>query len=318
MKAIGGYFELETNRGVEYHNDCIRLNSGRNCLEYIIRTREYSKIYLPYYFCDVLLEPMQKLNIEYSFYHIDSNFNPIIDFSVSSGEALFYINFFGIKDDVVQKLAQNYSNLIIDNSQAFFAKRIHGVDTFYSPRKFFGVPDGGYLYADHVELNIEAQDVSLNRMNHLLKRIESGPEAGFEDYKINDASIMNQPIKNMSAITKAILKSIDYSVVRTKRQNNYHYLNNKLLCYNKLGFDILNDVTPMAYPLLSNQEGVREYLIKRKIYVAKYWPNVSMSMKTSTIEYKLADNIIPLPIDQRYNMDDMQIIVNIINEFYAK
>ena len=30
----------------------------------------------------------------------------------------------------------------------FYAKPIHGNDTFYTCRKFFGVPDGAYLYTD--------------------------------------------------------------------------------------------------------------------------------------------------------------------------
>jgi hypothetical protein len=34
MQPIGGYFELELRKGKEYHTDAIRLNTGRNALEY--------------------------------------------------------------------------------------------------------------------------------------------------------------------------------------------------------------------------------------------------------------------------------------------
>ena len=57
MSAIGGYFELELNKQGEYHQDAIRLNTGRNALEYIILANNYKKIYIPYITCAVLLQP---------------------------------------------------------------------------------------------------------------------------------------------------------------------------------------------------------------------------------------------------------------------
>ena len=36
--AIGGYFELELRNGAYYHKDAIRLNTARNCFEYILRS----------------------------------------------------------------------------------------------------------------------------------------------------------------------------------------------------------------------------------------------------------------------------------------
>ena len=54
-KAIGGYFELELPLKEEFHKDALRLNSGKNCLEYILRARQYKKVYIPYYTCDVVL-----------------------------------------------------------------------------------------------------------------------------------------------------------------------------------------------------------------------------------------------------------------------
>ena len=59
MKAIGGYFELELASGKEYHPKAIRLNSGRNAFEFILSNNTYKRIFLPYYTCDVLLQPLQ-------------------------------------------------------------------------------------------------------------------------------------------------------------------------------------------------------------------------------------------------------------------
>lgn len=51
-KPIGGYFELELPLHSELHADAIALNGGRFCLEYLLRCRKYSKIYIPYFTCN--------------------------------------------------------------------------------------------------------------------------------------------------------------------------------------------------------------------------------------------------------------------------
>ena len=88
MEQIGGYFSLELSQHEEYHKDAIRLNTGRNCLEYILRAREYKKVYIPYYTCDVVLEPFKKLGIPYEYYHIDIHFEIRDCFTLKDGEAL--------------------------------------------------------------------------------------------------------------------------------------------------------------------------------------------------------------------------------------
>ncbi len=133
----------------EYHKDAIRLNTGRNCLEYILRARRYSKVYITYYTCEVILEPFHKLTVNYEFYHINQDFEIADDIQLKAGEALLYTNYYGLKQRYVEKLAERYGQqLIVDNTQAFYAKPIDGIDTFYTCLKFFGVPDVSYLYTD--------------------------------------------------------------------------------------------------------------------------------------------------------------------------
>ena len=98
MLKIGGYFELELPKGKELHKNCVRLNSGRNSLEYILRANEYKKIFIPYYTCSVVMEPIIKLNIDYEYYRIDRNFLPM-QISVGKNDAILYTNYFGIMSD---------------------------------------------------------------------------------------------------------------------------------------------------------------------------------------------------------------------------
>ena len=109
MGAIGGYFSLELPLREEYHKDAIRLNTGRNCLEYILRARKYEKVYIPYYTCEVILEPFKKLDIPYEFYHVDINFEIRDKFSIKAGEGLLYTNYFGLKQRYVEHLVEQFA-----------------------------------------------------------------------------------------------------------------------------------------------------------------------------------------------------------------
>src|SRR5690606_38550323 len=101
MQEIGGYFGLELKAGTHYHNEAIRLNTARNCFEYILRAKEYKKVYIPFYTCEVLLEPLTKLKIAYTFYHINECLEPVEIISLKADEAFLYTNYFGVKQNAV-------------------------------------------------------------------------------------------------------------------------------------------------------------------------------------------------------------------------
>lgn len=314
MEAIGGYFSLELPLHEEYHKDAIRLNTGRNCLEYILRARGYKKVYVPYYTCEAVMEPINKLGIPYEFYHIDIHFEIRDRFTLKADEALLYTNYFGLKQRYVEQLAEKTgTRLIVDNTQAFYAKPITGIDTLYTCRKFFGVADGAYLYTDK-QLDEEfVQDESYDRMAHLLKRIDLSAVQGFADFRKVDDSLDNQPIRRMSKLTKRIMQSIDYEAAAKKRRENFQLLHEVLGEENNLVLALDEDAVPMIYPFLAPVKGLREKLIENKVFVARYWPNVLEWATKDDIEYLLAYQMQPLPIDQRYGKDDMGRIIRLIN-----
>lgn len=311
--AIGGYFDLELSKGSEYYPDAISLNTARNALEYILSVKNYRKVFIPYFTCDVVLEPFNKLKIDYEFYKVDKNLEPIFDYDIiSENQAFLYTNYFGIKDDFCLLLSKKVKNLIIDNAQAFYSKPIDKVATFYSPRKFFGVSDGAYLYNVMKLPNDFEQDVSCNRMSHLLKRADTAAEDGYQDFAINDNSLVGESIKIMSKITKKILASVDYETARKQRIENFNYLHTTLKEYNFLNISISTESVPMVYPFRSKKE-LRSILLENKIYTAKYWPNVYNWCEKDSLEVQLTDEIIHLPIDQRYGKKEMDLILKIIN-----
>ena len=315
MHPIGGYFSLELPKGEEYHKNVIRLNTGRNCLEYILKAREYKKVYLPYYTCEVVLEPFEKLGIPYEFYHIDINFEIRERLTLKANEALLYVNYYGLKQRYVEQLAEKTGErLIIDNTQAFYAKPIAGIDTFYTCRKFFGVPDGAYLYTSKL-LDAEfEQDQSFDYFMFLTKRIDLDAEAGYDDFRNLSKHVVGQPIKRMSKLTQRMMQGIDYARIAEQRRANYQQLHDALGKSNTLSLPLEEGAVPMVYPYMASVKGLREKLIENKIFVARYWPNVLEWTTRDDIEYLLAYKMQPLPIDQRYGEDDMDRIITLINK----
>jgi len=314
MNSIGGYFDLELPDGEHFHKNAIKLQTARNCLEYVLLTKQYQKLYIPYYTCEAIVEPLIRYNIEYQFYHINEQLEPAETIDLSAGEAFLYTNYFGFKDDTVKRLSKLYGErLIVDNAQAFFSQPFEGIDTFYSPRKFFGVADGGYLFTNKMSTDTFEQDVSFDRMSHLLKRIDLSAEKAYSDFQKNDGSLVNLPIKIMSNLTDRILRGIDYKTIQKKRLENFQTLHSALCKNNLLPIYFTCDTTvPMVYPFWGKNATLRKKLIENKVYVATYWNNVFDWSSEKDLDYVLAKNIIPLPIDQRYGSKDMQQIIKII------
>jgi len=312
MKPIGGYLELQFMNGNEYYPLLLKLNTGRNAFEYILKVKGYTSVYIPYFTCEVILEPLKKLGIQYQFYTIDDKLDPILDFEVGPTECFLYTNYFGLKQDTVLALSKQFPNLIVDNSQAFFSEPLQEVDTFYSCRKFFGVPDGAYLHStSKAKLKLE-KDISLDRMSHLVKSIELGIENGYQDYIENNNALSKNPIRRMSNISQKILSGIDYKECKYRRNSNFMYLHDFLLKYNDLSFDASSVNGPMVYPLLHASTSVKAKLIEKRIYVATYWPNVFDWTTKKMLENYLTAHLISLPIDHRYTHADMKRIINVL------
>ena len=313
IDAIGGYPELELRKGEHYHKNAIRLNTARNCFEYVLRARGYDKVYIPYYTCEVMLEPLEKCNVKYEFYHINQKLEPAETIQLQPSEAFLYTNYYGLKQQCVERLAQIYGNqLIVDNAQAFFAAPLDGIDTFYSARKFFGVADGAYLYTDKL-LNIELeQDQSYERMAHLLIRADVSAEAGYADFRKNDDALCGEPIKRMSRLTEKILCSIDYEACKVARRRNYLEYESALKERNKLSIHLDENAVPLAYPLQQGSTDLRKLLINNRIFVPCYWPNVT-NRTDFQLEADISNSLLPLTCDQRYEKDHIQRILKTIN-----
>lgn len=322
ISPIGGYFEWEVQgiRGAFPNSDGILVNSGRHALEYILSSIvSINTIYVPYFTCEVVLQPIERLGLNYKFYRINNRLEIANSITLGSDDYLIYTNYFGVKDAYVDKLVSIYGHhLIVDNAQAFFARPNERCYQFYSPRKFVGCPDGGIAVAKYMSDKVPLpQGKSYNKCNALLQRLDGEISLGYDSFHMADGLITNEPMSKMSLITQNILSNIDYSRIIEARRTNFNYLNSALASSNKLSgltsTSALDSVAcPMVYPYLTDDVDLRQKLIDNKVFVAKYWPNVLQWCSPSELEYQLTQQIIPLPIDQRYGEEEMKYILSLI------
>ena len=299
---------MELNHGSEFHEQGIALNSGRNALRYLIRGRKIKRIWLPKLLCSAISDTCKEENVEILYYLIDKQLRPVLPQGLE-GDWLYLINYYGqYSVEEIRHLGQIYKNIIVDNVQAFYTKPIDGLDTIYTCRKFFGVPDGGYLYTDCTLSEILQKDESYDRLTFLAGRLERSANDFYSAYRENEQRLDELPLRRMSMVTQNLLRGIDYEKIKKDRERNFSYLHEYLKSINQLELCLPDG--PYMYPLLVKDGAeIRKRLQEKKIYVPTMWPNVLESLAHEETEYALAKNILPLPCDQRYDLNDMQYLV---------
>lgn len=218
---------------------------------------------------------------------------------------LYEVNFYGQLSN--EYLASLGKNVIVDNSQAYFQSPISGIDTLYTCRKFFGVPDGAILYTDK-QIEISEKDESFERMHFLQGRYERSAQEFYQEYVDNSHSFQEEPIKRMSKLTENLLHGLDYNVIRKKRTENFAYLHERLANSNRLKL-IVPDGAFMYPYYVENGFELRKRLQAEQIFIPTLWPAVLNRCNQNELEYQMARNILPIPVDQRYGIDDMSILL---------
>ncbi|WP_298827283.1 hypothetical protein [uncultured Planococcus sp.] len=314
MKEIGGYFGMEELVNQEFYSGLVALNSGSNALLYLLKARKITKLHIPYYLCDSVSNLLQKYNYEFEYYHVDQEFQPIFDKELEPGEYLYIVNLYGqFTQEKTLALKKHYGQLILDHSQAFFQKPLEGIDTIYSCRKYFGVPDGAYLATDAVLHEELEQDISKDRMAHILGRFEGTASEYYADFRSSNDLLAEAPLRKMSKLTRNLMGAIDAERACRIRNENYAYLEKQLGLDNPLNLTMPEGA--FAYPLLVEDGiSVRNRLAEQKIYIPLLWPNVIEDCPEESIEYQYAANILPLPCDQRYGIEDMAYLVEMVKK----
>lgn len=315
-KAIGGFFELELPSGGQgYHPNAFALTNGRACIRWILEYEKPSLVYIPYYTCSALYEPMEKMGIKYIYYSIDENLDPVRLPEPQKNELLILINYYGLKNKIADKLAHQFGRrLIIDDTHRFFYR---GYQTptysFTSARKYFGVPDGAYLYGTMGATNKIERNNNVS-VTHNVKRLLGCLEEAYRDYLNYEASLGSE-LKRISLLSERLLAGVNYVDAAQKRIDNFNFIHERLKSYNMFSFNSDDFDVPFCYPFLPNRYIEKDFFYRQRLFIPTLWPDI-LERKINGFEHEkdITRRLLPLPIDQRYVRADMEKIVNLISE----
>ena len=107
------------------------------------------------------------------------------------------------------------------------------------------------------------------------------------------------------------MQRIEFDRSAQQRIDNYNTLKAALG-----GKELHYGEVPMIFPYRSAEgQQLRQRFIANKVFVAKYWPNVDEWTEEDSVERWMTNHVLPLPIDQRYDKEDMNRIIEIINNY---
>lgn len=312
LKTFGGCKPLYVPQGTPYYGgpDVFALNSEYAAFWLALKDSGTSRLHLPYYVSPTWERILEKLRIEPVYYHIDRDFLPAVP--LETDETVLLINYNDRCEKYIEEYARKHKCVIIDNSMAFYAKPImrDGVYNIYSCRKFFAVPDGGYLIASGMKKHEMEPDISHKRARTLLLSLEQGEKAAYKEQMANEQEL-GDTYRAMSSLTSKLLSAIDYEKAKEARLANYQTLERLLGRFNQVPHSVNEGSVPQFYPLLVNAD-IRSTLIANNIFVPVMWRKLISEQYEGTYEKLLSEKMLFLPIDQQYSVSDMEYMAQTI------
>ena len=345
--------ENKIELGSEYNITLSELSVAHNNLFYYLETSKYElldsgrsaikcirfptgKILLPEFICESVIKCFHRENI--LFYKIKKNF--IIDMEDlknkinRSVSVIFFAHYFGscqpecIRKELREIAYKRKILLVEDATQSLFSLRnITGDFLVASVRKWLPVPMGGlicsekYTFSDLSALkknqdNERACGMILKDMflrgklesNTIYRKIFSECESKLDEQK---------EVYRISDFAKYIISCNDIKSIVSRRKMNYKALSEGLQKQNIMAAVSLSvDECPLAFTLrVPDRDKFRKYLMEHRIYCAVHWPFDGICGEEREQARKNGDELISLPIDQRYGIEHMEYLIKIIKRY---
>lgn len=347
---LGSNFELDLSE-LKYEQDnifeylkeyqTIYTDSGRSALKILNSVLEEGMILLPAYICESVIN-IYKQNGSIRFYRINPDMT--IDFDDlqqkmdSQVKMVYLMHYFGsVQNNTVlnylKEKKKEYGYIIIEDTthSILTQKRTVGDYCVCSLRKWFPIPDGGVVYSHNpiVEQNCEIQfkkSIVYDKLEAMILKkyyIQYGIDCNLIYRNLfaqsEERLDMQTEIYQMSDMARDILQCISIADVQKKRKRNYCEL--KKFLENVPVTDVLltDDFVPMVYPVyVHNRDRFRQYLMENKIYCAVHWPLVGTELEKRQDSVRIYENIISLPIDQRYGTAHMKYLEKVLDTYFKE
>lgn len=339
---IGGEFwyqnQLQDNE-IENNIDdsATLLSGGMSAIQYIINDISFDEdevILLPTYLCPTIINSIEKLGIRYKLYEVTEKLSINIDdinklikeFKV---RAVFFINYFGFYHNnkvisFIRSIKAQGVIVIEDAVQIFWIKKrdeFIGDYIFNSYRKFLPI-DGAIVIHNKKDLFEEVEDNYFNVMESAREYKTKFLADGLGDEedmlkifsKAHDEYYKRERVFGINKKYIEFLYHVPEEYLSSVRKLNYEYLYNKL--NGNLGIRFIYNIedlkrgVPLALPILvENRDEIKMGLMKFNIFTPVHWKLTEKNiLSNNKIANEISSNILSLPIDWRYNFEDMDYL----------
>lgn len=336
MKKIGGEFEINpivfNEMNLEDHHLPFLYSNGRIALLAILnhlKSAHSSRIiHLPFYICSSVVDACRSAGFNLKFYELTENFEfpmEYLDF-IGSNEVLLTVCYFGIINDnvIITEVKKRRNDVICISDQVmsyWTFKNSVGDYSFTSLRKHFAIPEGA-LVNTTISIDDLYKETSINSFYKdkyiaaFLKFAEADESTYLELFSQGE-NLIDQETKEIlqaSKLSRYLYLNTEFEEIQSKRKVNANFVYE----YGKsLGFEfvfpkISKDSTPQHIPIwVSDGINLRKKLFEEKIYLPIHWPGDSFN-ETSSISKKMQTQSISLIIDQRYDLQDLERMLNAV------
>ena len=324
-------------------SDYVWMSTGRSATRMVLKTilerqPTLKKVALiPAFTCHTVIEPFIELGFEVHTLPMSLNLETSTsDFTralTESGATVLLVHrFYGFDtlpgfNQVIQKQGVI---VIEDCTQCLYSTFEKSEADYYvgSIRKWCGVPDGGFAVCREGQFNDKPKcsDMALENAKreacemkyaYMFNGVDCKP-ASKQRYReaehILDTQSSFHAIGKLSAL---IQTNLDRNRLRNKRRENYSILANGLRNHSDIRLvfkELPEDVIPLYLPVfVRNRDIVQSLLADNAVYAPVVWPKAECCPVVDDNAEELYSHLLCLPIDQRYELDDMQRIVNVIN-----
>lgn len=318
---FGGEYALKP--GAEY---CYLTDSGRSSLRLILRSGFKDKKFLvPNFICPTIIEVLNQENVSYDFYNVGADLTiSLSGIQNKDFDVLYVIHYFGNKHENLEQINLDNKFFIADHvfSPHFEKpKNINNWIGFNSLRKISNIADGSLLCST-VSLNdqlITKAEAPFARLKYAAKNAKfemlqsqnfSQDQAVFKlSQEAEDALNRQTDIYQISSGSLALIYGFFKNINEEKkiRAENYAELE-KILTQKCTEPD--TDFCSFFNLKVYKRDELRKWLFDRQIYLPVFWPGAA------GLTHELFLSIISIPVDSRYNINDMRSVAESILEFY--
>ncbi len=337
-KYIGGFLELDLAAIAEckdsvwnaWHKNmrsACHFKNARSALWYLLDQKKPGKLWLPSYICADIMQGAEAACTPVSFFPCDPVNGVDVEFlkkNVRSGDAVLLVNYYGVmpEQEVLDFVASKPDILWIeDRCQMLWSEfPAYGDWLIYSPRKVLGVPDGGLLLSEKHDIilpEVESSVADREELAPVIMRYEdeggSHNSIWYEAYKRAEKAMEVSPAP-MLRMSRDILKRIELKEAVEARRANARILMENLSKSVKFKNFLPQDV-PLCMPVFSEKATeIIEFLAKNGVFCARHWPELASPQAEWPDSWGMAQNMLSLPCDHRYNEGDMMRVAGLVKE----